>query len=79
MKVLNVEKQSRFKRVLYFIQAKCVRAHAEIAVTGRVYRDILEEFLIPILQEGPDYMLFQQDGMPHISARSDRLLKSNVF
>jgi hypothetical protein len=47
---------------LCFAQIKCVRAFffAECAVTG-----ILEEFLIPILEEGgPDDTLFQQDGLP---------------
>jgi hypothetical protein len=40
---------------------------AECTVSGIVYLDMLEEFLTPILEEeGPDDMLFQQDGaLPH--------------
>jgi hypothetical protein len=38
---------------------------AESTVTGVVYLYKLEEFLIPILEEGgPDDTLFQQDGLP---------------
>jgi hypothetical protein len=34
-------------------------------VSGIVHLDILEEFLMPILKEqGPNDMLFQQDGAP---------------
>jgi hypothetical protein len=37
-------------------------------VTGIVYLDRLDEFLLPVLEvEGPDDMLFQQEGGLHIS------------
>jgi hypothetical protein len=38
---------------------------ADCALTGIVHLNILEEFLMPILEEqGPDNLLFQQDGAP---------------
>jgi hypothetical protein len=41
---------------------------------------MLEEFLMPILdEEGPDDMLFQQDGAPpHFHKEVTRLLKSQI-
>jgi hypothetical protein len=38
---------------------------SERAVTDMVYLDMLEECIMPILEkEGPDNILFQQDGAP---------------
>jgi hypothetical protein len=38
---------------------------AEHTVTGIVCLDMLEKFLMPLLEgEGPDDILFQKDGMP---------------
>jgi hypothetical protein len=50
---------------------------AESTVTGTVYLD-MEEFLVPILEEeGPDNMLFQQDGaLPHSHKEVTDLLNS---
>jgi hypothetical protein len=39
--------------------------YAECTVTGTVYLDMLGEFLRTLLEEqGPDDIMFQQDGIP---------------
>jgi hypothetical protein len=49
---------------------------AKFAVTGTVYLDMLEELLMPILEEeGPNDMLFQKSRAPQ---GSDELHKLNV-
>jgi hypothetical protein len=54
MKLLNI--RETVQGLFFFV---------ERTATGMLYLDMLEEFLMPILEEdGPDDMLFQQDGAP---------------
>jgi hypothetical protein len=49
-------------------------------VTGIVYLDMFEEFLMPILEEGPDDTLFQQDrAPPHFHKKLMNFLNSKFL
>jgi hypothetical protein len=61
---LTCKRLSTIESVLCFVQTNRVRAvfFAKCTVNEVVYLDMLEGFLIPILEEAPDDVLFQQDG-----------------